>query len=37
MRRPDPAELEYAFLALLIAIPMGYWAVRWLLAMIAAA
>lgn len=35
MRRPDPAELEFAFLALLIAVPMGYYVVRWLLAVIA--
>lgn len=28
MRRPDPVELEYAFVALLIAVPMAYYVVR---------
>lgn len=36
MRRPDPIELEYAFLLFLLVIPMGYYVVSWLLAMIAA-
>lgn len=35
MRRPDPVELEYAFGALLIAVPMAYYVVRWLFALVA--
>jgi hypothetical protein len=34
MRRPDPLELEAAFLALLVYVPMGYYAVRLALAWI---
>ena len=37
MRRPDPISLEETFLLFLLVIPMGYYAVWWLLAMIAAA
>ena len=37
MRRPDPLSLEETFLLFLVVIPMGYFAVRWLLAIIAAA
>lgn len=37
MHRPDPLSLEETFLLFLLVIPMGYWAVRWLLAMIVAA
>jgi hypothetical protein len=36
MRRPDPVELKYAFLLFLMVIPMGYFVVWWLLALIAA-
>lgn len=36
MRRPDPISLEETFLLFLLVIPMGYYAVWWLLAMIAA-
>lgn len=35
MRRPDPVALEYAFVALLTAVPMGYYVVRWLFAIVA--
>jgi hypothetical protein len=37
MRRPDPIELEYALFLFLVVIPMGYFVVSWLLALIAAA
>jgi len=37
MRRPNPISLEETFLLFLLVIPMGYYAVWWLLAMIAAA
>ena len=36
MRRPDPISLEETFLLFLLVIPMGYYAVWWLLALIAA-
>jgi hypothetical protein len=36
MRSPDPISLEETFLLFLLVIPMGYFAVRWLLATIAA-
>lgn len=32
MRRPDRTELEAAFLAFLIVLPMGYWMLRTVLA-----
>ena len=31
MRRPDPAELEVAILALLALVPVGYYTVRFLM------
>ena len=36
MRRPDPISLEEAFLLFLLVIPMGYYAVQWLLAILVA-
>jgi hypothetical protein len=36
MRRPNPTELEYAFAAALIGLPMAYYVARWLLAMLGA-
>ena len=36
MRRPDPLSLPETFLLFLVVIPMGYFAVWWLLVMIAA-
>ena len=35
MRRPDSISLEETCLLFLLVIPMGYYAVWWLLAMIA--
>lgn len=32
MRKPDPAELEFVFLLFLLALPMGYWMLRTVLA-----
>ena len=37
MRRPDPIELEYAFQLFLLVIPMSYFVVQLLLALIVAA
>jgi hypothetical protein len=35
-RRPDPMSLEEPFRPFLLVLPMGYFAVRWLLALITA-
>ena len=34
MRRPDPIELEFAFLLFLFIVPMGYWMLRSALAFV---
>ena len=34
LRLPDPIELEFAFLLLLLVVPMGYWMLRTVLAMV---
>jgi hypothetical protein len=36
MRRPDPISLEETFLLFLLVIPMGYFGVSWLLALLTA-
>lgn len=33
MRRPDPIELEFAFLVFLLVVPMGYWLMRMIMAL----
>lgn len=33
-RKPDPVELEAAFLVFLFVVPMGYWTLRMLLAFV---
>jgi len=34
MRRPDPIELEFAFVAALIGLPLMYYLVSWLFALV---
>lgn len=34
MRRPNPTELEFAFLVFLFVIPLGYWMLRTVLAFV---
>jgi hypothetical protein len=36
MRRPDPTGLKYVLFLFLIVVPMGYFVVWWLLALIVA-
>lgn len=34
MRKPDRVELEFVFLLFLFVVPMGYWMLRMILALI---